>query len=124
VGFVEGETGYCSDTSVMDGVSGSEEGSITVDEAVDVKEEDIIKVEETIDIKEEIPEPIKFPPIKKEIEVRLQVGWEIVGHLLPYKENSEITVNYFLLCVILEVPYSFLTLDFSHDKRCSGSNRH
>jgi hypothetical protein len=87
VGFVEGETSYCSDTSLTGGVGGTGEGSITVDEAVDIKEEVCIKVEETVDIKEEIPEAINFPPIKKENEVRLQVGWEIVWAFLALKRK-------------------------------------
>jgi hypothetical protein len=101
VGFVEGETGYSSETCVMGGVGGSEEGSIAADEVVDIKEEVSIKVEETVDIKDEIPDAIKFPPIKKEHEVSLQVGWEDVRAFLALKKGYEITVNYFRLCVIL-----------------------
>jgi len=37
----------------------------------------------------------------------------ILGHSLPQKGNCEITLNYFLLCVILWVPYSFWELDCS-----------
>jgi hypothetical protein len=87
VGFVKGETGYCSDSCVTGGVGGTGEGSVTVDEAVDVKDEVSIKVEETVDVKEEIPEPIKLVPTKKEHEVRLQVGWEIVWAFLVLKRK-------------------------------------
>ena len=59
MGFVEGETGSCSETCVMCDVDGTEEFSI--------------KVEEAIDIKDEIPEPLIFPRIKTEQEVRLWV---------------------------------------------------
>ena len=55
--FVEGETGSCSETCVECYVGGTEEGSI--------------KVEDAIDIKDEMPEAISFPPIKTEHEVRL-----------------------------------------------------
>jgi hypothetical protein len=57
MGFVEGETGSCSDTCVTGGVGGTEDGSV--------------QVEETVAIKGEIPEAINFPPIKTEREVRL-----------------------------------------------------
>ena len=63
--FVEGETGSCSETCVMCDVDGSEDVSINV--------------EETIDIKNEMPEAIKFPPIKTENEVRLRVVCEVVS---------------------------------------------
>ena len=57
MGFVDGETGSCSETCVTCDVGGTEEVSI--------------KVEEYIDIKDEFPEAISFPPIKTENEVRL-----------------------------------------------------
>jgi hypothetical protein len=65
VDFVEGETGYCSETCVTGGVGGTGEGSIKLEEAVDIMEEVSIKVEDNIDIKDEIP------PINNEHEVRL-----------------------------------------------------
>ena len=71
MGFVEGETGSCSETCLMCDVDGTEEVSIKVEEAVDIKEEVSIKVEEAADIKDEIPEAITFPSIKTEQEVRL-----------------------------------------------------
>ena len=55
--FVEGGTGSCSDASVSCDIDGTEEFGI--------------KVEEVIDIKDEMPEAIKCPPIKTEIEVSL-----------------------------------------------------
>jgi hypothetical protein len=55
--FVEGETRSCIETCVECNVDGTEEGSI--------------KVEEAVDIKDEIPEAITFSPIS-EHEVRLQ----------------------------------------------------
>jgi len=30
----------------------------------------------------------------------------LMGHLLPHKGNCEVTLKYFLLCVILRVPYT------------------
>jgi len=57
MGFVEGKTGSCSDTCV------------TCDD--DDTEVVSIKVEKAIDIKAEIPEPISFPSMKTEQEVRL-----------------------------------------------------
>jgi len=68
VGFVEGESGSCSDTGVMSDGDGTEEVSTEGEDTVDIKEEVSIKVEEAIDIKDEIP---AFPPIKNEHEVRL-----------------------------------------------------
>jgi hypothetical protein len=81
VGFVEGETGYCSETCVTCDVEGPEEVGIKVEETADIKEEFNIKVEEAIDIKDEIPEAISFPPIKSEHEVRLWGVCEVVAAL-------------------------------------------
>jgi hypothetical protein len=55
--YVEGETGYCSETGVECDFGGFEEVNI--------------KVEEAFDIKEEIPEATTVPSIKTEHEVRL-----------------------------------------------------
>ena len=99
VGFVEGETGSYSETCVKCDVDGTEEVTI--------------KVEEAVDIKDEIPEAISFPPIKTEREVKLWGVCEVVeAHafrpfVAPKKGNCEITLNCFLLCVILCVPYTF-----------------
>jgi len=104
MGFVEGETGSCSETcnvdvteevsikvedaidikeevgiKVEDAIDIKEEVGIKVEEAIDIKEEVGIKVEEAIDIKDEIPEFILFPPIKTEHEVRLRGVCEVVA---------------------------------------------
>ena len=79
MGFVEGETGSCSETCVTCDVDGTEEVSIKVEEAIDIKEEFNIKVVEAIDIKDEIPEAITFPPVKSEHEVRLWGVCEVVA---------------------------------------------
>jgi len=71
MGFVEGETGSCSETCVMCDVDGTEDVSIKVEDAIDIKEEVNIKVEGAIDIKDEIPEAVSFPPFETEREVRL-----------------------------------------------------
>ena len=63
--YVEGGTGSCSETCVECDVDGTEEGSITVEDA--------------IDIKDEMPEAISFPPIKTENEVRLWGICEVVA---------------------------------------------
>ena len=76
VGFVEGESGSCSDTGVMSDGDGTEEVSTEGEDTVDIKEEVSIKVEEAIDIKDEIP---AFPPIKNEHEVRLWGVCELVA---------------------------------------------
>ena len=60
--FVEGETGFCSETCDVDGLK-----------------EVSIKVQEAIDIKDEIPEATSFPPIKTEHEVRLCAVCEVVA---------------------------------------------
>jgi len=66
---VEGETSSCIETCVMCDVDGTEDVSI--------------KVEDAIDIKDEIPEPIIFPPIKTEQQVRLWVLCDVVAtHVL------------------------------------------
>ena len=96
---VEGEAGSCSETCVTCDFGGTEEVNI--------------KVEDTIDIKEEVPEAVSVSSIKTEQEVRLWVlcvrWWQLVllGHLLPKKGNCELTLYYFLLCVLLWVPYTF-----------------
>ena len=94
--FVEGETGSCSETGVICDVDGTEEGSFNV--------------EGDIDIKNEMPEAISFPPIKTEHEVRLWGVCEVLtAHdfrpFIAPKRICKITLNYFLLCVILWVPY-------------------
>jgi len=53
MGYMEGETGSCSETCVTFDFIGTEEVCIKVEEAIDIKEEGNIKVEEAIDIKEE-----------------------------------------------------------------------
>jgi hypothetical protein len=98
VGFVEGETGYCSETCVTCDVDGTEEVSI--------------KVEEAIDIKDEIPEAVSVPSFKTGHEVRLWGLCEVVAaHAFrPFfapKRNCEIKLSHFLLCVILWVRYTF-----------------
>ena len=71
LGFVDGETGSCSETCVTCDVVGTEEV--------------IIKFEEDIDIKNEMPEAIKFPPIKTENEVRLWGMCEVMAaHILGH----------------------------------------
>jgi len=78
MGCVEGAASSCTETCVTCDIDGTEEGSIKVEEAIDIKEEGSIKVEEAIDIKCEIPEAITFPPIKSENEVRLWGFCEVV----------------------------------------------
>jgi hypothetical protein len=47
------------------------------------------------------------------------------GHLLLQKGNCETTRNYFLLCVILWVQYTFRNLDCNYgEKRLIGSHIH
>ena len=109
---VEGETGSYSEMYVPCDVVGTEEVSIKFEDTIDIKEEVCIKVEEAIDIKDEIPEAITFPSVKTEHEVRLWGVCEVVAahsfrELLPRKGNFQITHNYFLLCVIMWVPYTF-----------------
>ena len=111
MGVVEGDTCSCSETGVKYDVDGTEEVSTKVEEALDIKEEVSIKVEEVLDIKDEIPEAM-FPPIKTEQEVRLWGVCEVVAvhdfrPFITQKRNCEITLNYFLLCVMFWVPYSF-----------------
>ena len=102
MGFVEGETGSCSEMCVTCDVDGTEEVSIKVEDAIDIKDEVSIKVEEAIDIKDEIPEAILFPPIKTEHEVRLRGMCEVVAanafgpFVARQKGNCEITLDYFL----------------------------
>ena len=74
MGFVEGETGSCSDTCVTCDVDGTEDVSI--------------KAEGAIDMKDEIPEAISFPPIKTEHEVRL---WGVCEVVAPHAFRAFIT---------------------------------
>jgi len=79
MGFVEGETGSCSETCVTCDVGGTEDASINFEDVIDIKEGVSFKVEEAIDIKDEIPKAISFPPIKTEHEVRLWGVCEVVA---------------------------------------------
>jgi hypothetical protein len=117
VGFVGGETGYCSETCVTGGVGGTGEGSVggewaidikeevssTFEEMVDIKEEvcikveedldikeECIKIEEAVDVKEEMPEDIVFPPIKTEPEVRL---WGVGRFCVSGGDSSRLIVS-------------------------------
>jgi hypothetical protein len=110
VGFVDGETGYRSETCVVCDVGKTAEFGI--------------KLEEAVDVKREIPQAMTFPPIKTEHEVRLwglcqlvtavvcdmvtDVVCEVVTApafrpfiALTPKGNYEITCNWYLLCVML-----------------------
>jgi len=98
MGFVEGETGACTETCVMCDVDGTDEVSF--------------KVEEAIDIKDEIPETIPFAPIKTKREVSSQgvclvVAANAFSPFIATKINCENMLNCFLLCVIMWVPYTF-----------------
>ena len=75
MGFVEDETGSCSEACVTCDVDGTEEVHIKVEDAIDIKEEVSFKVEEAIDIKDEIPEAISVTSIQTEHEVRLWGVW-------------------------------------------------
>ena len=105
MGYVEGETGYCSETCVTCDVDWTEEVSIKVEEAIDIKEEGSIEDEEAIDINYKIPEFVSVSSIKTEKEVRLWGLCEMVAAhafrpFIAPKENCQITLNYFLLCAI------------------------
>jgi hypothetical protein len=111
MGFVEGETGYRSETCVMCDVDGTEEFSIEVEDPLDIKEEVSIKVEEAIDIKDGIPEVTTFQPINTEHEVRkVCVRWwqlMILGHLFaPKKESLKLilTISHFVLYCLSNIP--------------------
>jgi hypothetical protein len=79
MGFVEVETGYCSETCITCDVDGTEEVSIEVEDPLDIKEEVSIKVEEGSDIKDEIPEATTFQPVETDHEVRLWGVCEVVA---------------------------------------------
>jgi len=91
MGYVEGETGSCSETCVTGDFIGTEEVSIKVEEAIDIKEEVSIKDEEAIDVKEEgsikdeeaikyeIPEFVSVSSINTEHEVRFWGVCEVVA---------------------------------------------
>jgi hypothetical protein len=103
MGFVEGETGYCSETCVMCDVDRTEEVSIKVEDPLDINEEVSIKVEDNMDINNEIPEPIPVPPIKSEHEVRVWGVCQVVAadafrpFIGPKKEivKSNLTISGF-----------------------------
>jgi hypothetical protein len=78
MGFVEGETGSYTETSVACDLDVTEGASIKFEEVI-IKEEVSIKVEEAIDIKDEIPEAAAFPPIKTVHEVRLWGVCDVVA---------------------------------------------
>jgi hypothetical protein len=96
MGFVEGETGSCSETGVECDDDGNEEVSTKVEEDLLIKEEVSIKVEEAVDIKDEILEDILLTPIKTEQEVRLWGVCEVVAaHALrPFIAPKKKLCNY------------------------------
>ena len=78
LGCVEGGTVSCSETCVTCGVDGTEEVTITVEEATDIKDK--------------MPEAVKFPSIKTESEVRLGGVCEVLAALAfrPFIAAEEI----------------------------------
>jgi hypothetical protein len=131
MGFVEGETGYCSETGVMCDGDGTEEVSIEGEDTTYIKEEASIEVEEAINIKVEIPEFVSVQSIKTEHEVSLWGVCEVVAanafrpFIAPQKGKCKIALGYFLFCVIMWVPYAFLNLDCNpEEKRLFGSHNH
>jgi hypothetical protein len=82
VGFVGGETGYCSETCVTGGVGGTGEGSVGVGKAVDIKEEVKIKVEDPLEITEKFS--IKFEdPLETEEEVGVKFEAVYIEEEMP-----------------------------------------
>jgi hypothetical protein len=79
MGFVEGETGYCSETCVPCDVGVTEEVSIKVENTLDINEEVSIKAEDNMDMNDEIPEPVPVPPINAEHEVRVWGVCQVVA---------------------------------------------
>jgi len=116
MGFVEGETGSCSETCVMCDVDETEEFGIEVEDTIDIKEEVSIKFEEAIDIKDEIPEAISFPAIKTEHEVRLRGVCDLVAahafrpFIAPSKKETvklHFTISCFGLYCGCHIPLKF-----------------
>jgi hypothetical protein len=111
VGFVEGETGYFSETCGMSNVDGTGEVRIKVEEDIDIKEEVSIKFE-AVYVKDEIPETAACPPIKIEQEVRLWGIFEVVAALAfrrficPKKEivKLNVTISHFVLYCLSNFP--------------------
>ena len=112
--------------NIMDGVEGATGFSSGTCEKLDFDidyEEVSMKVEDAIDIKDEISEAISFAPIKTEQEVRFWAVCDVVhAHVsmpfvAPKKKNSEIKLNYLLLCVPLSVPYTFRNLDCEPEEK-------
>jgi hypothetical protein len=108
VGFVEGETGYCSETCDVDGTG---EVRIKVEEDIDIKEEVSIKFE-AVYVKDEIPETTTCPPVKTEQEVRLWGVFEVVAahafrrFIYPRNEimKLNLTISHFLLYCLSNIP--------------------
>jgi hypothetical protein len=104
MGFVEGETGYCSETCVTYD-DGTEEVSIKVEDPINIKEEVSIEFE-AVCIKAEIQEVTSVPPIKTEHEVRFWGVYAVVSAhayrpFIALKGNSDITLSCFLvLCCV------------------------
>jgi len=94
------ETGVtCVDDDGTEGVS------IKVENAVVIKEDFCIKVEEAIDMKDDIP------TMETEQEVRLMCvcvggGSSCFRAFMAKKGNSEISLKYSLICVVLCRPYT------------------
>ena len=117
-----------NDMDVVQDRTGSYSGTCITCDDDDCTEEVIMKVEDAIDIKEEIPEAIPIPPTKTEQEVSLWGVCEVVAahtsmpFVAPKKKNCEITLNFFLLCVILSVPCTFRNLDCEPEENVRCGN--
>jgi hypothetical protein len=99
VGFVGGETGYCSESCVTGDGDGTGEDGDGLEEGIVIKEESI-KVEEAADVKDEMPEAIVFPPITTEHEVRF---WGVCGVLGGVCEVVTAVVCEVVTAVVCEV---------------------
>ena len=92
--FVDCGTASYSETCVTCDVGGTEEVSI--------------KVEEAIDIKNEMPEAIKCPPIKTEIEVRFLGVCEVAIIAAEEIVKLHLTISYFMLYCGCNIPSKFV----------------
>jgi hypothetical protein len=109
VGFVEGETGYCSETYVMCGVDGTGEVSIDDEDDIDIKEEISIKVEDDIDVKDEFS--IKDEDaidIKKEVSIKDEDPLDIKDEMLQTLSIPAIKTEHevrYCVCVVTAVAF-------------------
>jgi hypothetical protein len=86
VGFVGGETGYCSETWVMGGVGGTGEAGVKFVDTIHIKKEVSIEVEDAVYIKEEVSSEVEDA-----VDIKEEVGIEVED---PLDTKEEVSIKF------------------------------